>query len=65
MGKTRIVVLGSFITLGIYDALVCSGGNSDISISQFISDLVDVSPVSYGVICLLIGHFGFLMPRRK
>lgn len=57
-------MLGSLITLGIYDAWVCTGGNTDISISQFIVNMCNVSPVSYGVICVLIGHFGFALPIK-
>lgn len=63
MSQTRVIVLAVFIILGIYDAWVCTAGNTDISISQFIVDMVSVSPVSYGVICILIGHFGFAMPK--
>lgn len=64
MSTTRVVVLGTLIALGLYDAWVCSGGDTGISISQFVTDLVNVSPVAYGVICVLIGHFGFAMPHK-
>lgn len=64
MNQTRVIVLSALIILGLYDAWVCSGGNTNISISQFIVDLVNVSPVAYGIICILIGHFGFAMPRK-
>jgi hypothetical protein len=61
MNTTRIVVLATFVILGIYDAWVCSAGKTDASISQFIVDLVNISPVAYGVFCILLGHFGFPM----
>jgi ABC-type sulfate transport system permease subunit len=61
MNRTRMIILAIWISLGIYDAWVCSAGNFEASISQFIVDLVNVSPVAYGVICVLIGHFGFPM----
>lgn len=64
MSQTRVVVLAAFIILGIYDAWVCTAGNTDISISQFIIDMCNVSPVAYGVICVLIGHFGFAMKSK-
>lgn len=64
MSTTRVVVLGSMIALGIYDAWVVSAGNTDASISQFIIDMCNVSPVAYGVICVLIGHFGFAMKSK-
>lgn len=64
MSTTRVVVLAAFIILGIYDAWVCTAGNTDASISQFIIDLCNVSPVAYGVICILIGHFGFAMKSK-
>ena len=63
MNNTRVIVLGTLIALGLYDAWVCTDGNTEASISQFIVDMVSVSPVSYGVICILIGHFGFAMPK--
>jgi len=66
MNTTRVIILGTFIALGIYDAWVCTAGDTDISISQFIVNMCNVSPVAYGVICVLIGHFGFLMiPKFK
>ena len=64
MSNTRVVVLGSLITLGLYDAWVCTAGNTDASISQFIIDMCNVSPFAYGVIMLLIGHFGFPMTKK-
>ena len=66
MSQTRVIVLGTLIALGLYDAWVVSAGNTDISISQFIVNMCNQSPVAYGVICVLIGHFGFLMvPKFK
>lgn len=64
MSNTRIVMLATFVILGIYDAAVVSGGKTDASISQFIVDLVNHAPFAYGVICILIGHFGFPMTKR-
>jgi hypothetical protein len=64
MNTTRIVVLATFVILGIYDAWVCSAGKTDASISQFIVDLVNISPVAYGVFCILLGHFGFPMVSK-
>ena len=64
MSNARVVVLGSLITLGLYDAWVCTAGNTDASISQFIIDMCNVSPFAYGVIMLLIGHFGFPMTKK-
>jgi hypothetical protein len=64
MSTTRIVVLATFVILGIYDAWVCSAGKTDASISQFIVDLVNISPVAYGVFCILLGHFGFPMVSK-
>lgn len=64
MSTTRIVVLATFVILGIYDAWVCSAGQIDASISQFIVDLVNISPVAYGVFCILLGHFGFPMVSK-
>jgi hypothetical protein len=64
MNTTRIVVLATFVILGIYDAWVCSTGKTDASISQFIVDLVNISPVAYGVFCILLGHFGFPMVSK-
>jgi hypothetical protein len=66
MSNTRVIILGVLIALALYDAWVCTAGNTDISISQFIVNMCNVSPVAYGVICVLIGHFGFLMvPKFK
>lgn len=67
MSTTRVIVLAALITLALYDAWVCTAGNTDASISQFVIDMCNVSPVAYGVICVLIGHFGFAMksPFRK
>lgn len=66
MNTTRVIVLGSLIALALYDAWACTAGNTDISISQFVVNMCNVSPVAYGVICVLIGHFGFLMvPKFK
>lgn len=59
MTTTRTIVLATLLTLGLYDAWAATRGGVDVTISQFIVDLVNVSPVAYGVICLLIGHFGF------
>jgi len=64
MSTTRVIILAVFITLGIYDAWVCTAGNTDASISQFIVNMCNVSPFGYGVICVLIGHFGFAMPPK-
>lgn len=64
MSTTRVIVLAVLITLGLYDAWVCTAGNTDASISQFIIDMCNVSPVAYGVICILIGHFGFAMKSK-
>lgn len=64
MSNTRVIVLAAFIILGIYDAWVCTAGNTDASISQFIIDMCNVSPIAYGVICILIGHFGFPMTKK-
>ena len=64
MGITRVIMLATFVILGIYDAWVCSAGKTDASISQFIVDLVNISPVAYGVICILLGHFGFPMVSK-
>jgi hypothetical protein len=64
MSMTRVVVLGTLIALGLYDAWVCTAGNTDASISQFIIDMCNVSPFAYGVICVLIGHFGFAMKSK-
>jgi len=64
MSMTRVVVLGTLIALALYDAWACTAGNTDISISQFIIDMCNVSPVAYGVICILIGHFGFAMKSK-
>lgn len=66
MNSTRVIILGTLIALGLYDAWVCTAGNTDISISQFVVNMCNQSPVAYGVIMLLIGHFGFLMtPKFK
>ena len=64
MNNTRVIILGALITLGLYDAWVCTAGNTDASISQFIIDMCNISPVAYGIICVLIGHFGFAMPPK-
>ena len=64
MNNTRVIILAVFITLGIYDAWVVSGGNTDSSISQFITNLVDKSPVAYGVMCILVGHLLFPMSPK-
>ena len=66
MSNTRVIILGVLIALALYDAWGCTAGNTDISISQFIVNMCNVSLVAYGVICVLIGHFGFLMvPKFK
>ena len=62
VSTTRVVVLGTLIAIALYDGWVCTGGNTDASVSQFIVNLVSVSPVAYGVLCVLIGHFSFAMP---
>lgn len=64
MSTTRMVMLATFVILGIYDVWVCSSGNDSASISQFIVDLVNISPVGYGVCCILLGHFGFPMTSK-
>ena len=64
MDTTRVVVLGTLIVLALYDGWVCTAGNTDASISQFIIDMCNVSPFAYGIIMLLIGHFGFPMVNR-
>jgi hypothetical protein len=64
MGTTRMVMLATFVTLGIYDVWVCSSGDDSASISQFIVDFVNISPVGYGVCCILLGHFGFPMTSK-
>ena len=59
MTTTRTIILATLIMLALYDAWAATRGGADITISKFIVNLVNVSPVSYGVICVLIGHFGF------
>ena len=64
MTTTRIIILATLIMLALYDAWACTSGGVDASISQFIVNLVNVSPVSYGVACVLLGHFGFPMVAK-
>ena len=64
MSTTRMFMLAIFVIVGIYDVWVCSGGNDEYSVSQFIVDFVNISPVGYGVCCILLGHFGFPMTSK-
>lgn len=64
MSRTRVIVLAAFIVLGIYDAIVVSAGNTDASISQFITNLVDKGPFAYGVMCIVAGHLLFPMSPK-
>lgn len=64
MNNTRVIILATLIALALYDGWVCTAGNTDASISQFIIDMCNVSPFAYGVICILIGHFGFAMKSK-
>jgi len=59
MTTTRTIILATLLMLGLYDAWAATRGGADVTISQFIVDLVNVSPVAYGVACVLLGHFGF------
>ena len=64
MNTTRTIILATLIMLALYDAWAATRGGADITISQFIINLVNVSPVAYGVMCVLLGHFGFPMVAK-
>ena len=64
MTTTRIIILATLIMLALYDAWAATRGGADITISQFIINLVNVSPVAYGVMCVMIGHCGFPMVAK-
>ena len=65
---TAMVVFGALLAVGLYDvgAIVVAGGDSVVSVSQFITDISARPRIAFVAVLLTCHFFGWMMfPRVK